>query len=424
MTKIVCAPPALLPAVTTPGVDYFALYSNPGRPEIGTVASGWPDDLERKGLFPPVRVWDFVSLALSVAAADLSCSRAGSADGWTRVIELDVCLHEPAPWVAQSALIESALRFLTGDFWTLNLLPGGEPPPQTTAPVTYDADCVSLLSGGIDSLVGAIDLTAQDRKPLFVSQMAEKPETQHRYARTLGGETRHFQWNHRINLVHASERSTRGRSIVFFAYAALAASVLRSTNGHPVEVFVPENGFISLNLPLNPGRLGSLSTKTTHPVFLSRIQAIWNAVGINAVLRFPYRFITKGELLLSCADQDVLQRLVGDSISCGRFKTFKHTHCGRCVPCLVRRAAFLKAGIQDSTPHYYFHDLSTSGRESGSNDIGAAATAYLRYQADGVRRFAGGALAFAPPTLRSQYEGVVERGMEELGQLLSAQGVI
>lgn len=143
MTKVVCVPTALLPLSTTPGVDYFALYSNPARSGIGTVAPGWPNELKREGFAPSVQVWDFVSLALSVAAADLSCSRVVSADGWTRVIELDVYLHEPEPWHKQRILIESALRFLTGDFWMLNLLPGGEPPPRTSAPASFDADCVS-----------------------------------------------------------------------------------------------------------------------------------------------------------------------------------------------------------------------------------------------------------------------------------------
>lgn len=425
MTRVICAPAGLLPEAKLSGVDYFALYSNPGQPDVGTIAPGWPYDLKRLGLAPSVRIWDFVSLALAVAAADLSCVRAGSADGWTRVIELDVHLFDPQPWLLQQTALESALRFLTGDFWTLNLLPGGEPPPQTTAPVVIDSDCVSLLSGGVDSLVGAIDLTAQGRRPLFVSQMAKgDKQTQCKYAQDLGGLNRHFQWNHRIRLVHPSERSTRGRSIVFFAFAALATAAVTPLGTGPVEIFVPENGFISLNVPLNPGRFGSYSTKTTHPVFLSALQAIWDAVGISAVLRSPYRFMTKGELLASCSDQAKLQSLVGESTSCGRFGYYGYTHCGRCVPCLVRRAAFVLAQIPDSTPSYRFNNLQISGRENGANDIGAMASAYSRYQLLGVRRFIGGSLSFSDSANRPQYEAVVQRGLDELGTLLLAHGVI
>lgn len=425
MTRVVCSPARLLPSETIGDVDYFSLYSNPGRGEVGTIAPGWKDDLSRLGLNPSVQVWDFVSLALAVAAADLTCIRVGSADGWTRVIELDVHLHDPAPWITQQGLLQEMLRFLTGDFWTLNLMSGGEPPPQSMAPVTYDADCVSLLSGGVDSLVGAIDLSAMGRRPVFVSQVAKgDTEKQLKFARVLNAENRHFQWNHRIRLTHASERSTRGRSIVFFAFAALASSVISLPVGGRVEVFVPENGFISLNVPLTPGRFGSFSTKTTHPVLLARLQELWDAVGIPAQLVTPYSFLTKGELLANCANQTLLHKLVGDSTSCGRYGYYNYRHCGRCVPCMVRRGAFIRAGIVDPTPIYHFDDLRTTGRRTGANDIGAAAVAYLRANAIGAGRLFGGALSFADNGSRPRYEGVVQRGIEELGVLLQQHGVI
>ncbi|MEI7612234.1 MAG: Qat anti-phage system QueC-like protein QatC [Betaproteobacteria bacterium] len=425
MTRVVCAPASLLPTAALAGVDYFSLYSNPGRQDVGTIAPGWRTGLSRLGLTPSVQTWDFVNLALAAAAADLTCLRAGSADGWTRVIELDVHLHDPAPWVAQRNALEEMLRFLTGDFWTINLMPGGEPPPLSTAPATYDADCVSLLSGGVDSLVGALDLTAANRKPLFVSQVARgDAEKQLRFARAVNAENRHFQWNHRINLVHASERSTRGRSIVFFAFAALASSVVPVSARELVSIYVPENGFISLNVPLTPGRFGSFSTKTTHPVFLARLQDIWTAVGIPAQLVSPYKFVTKGELLAHCANQTRLQQLVGDSTSCGRYGYYGYRHCGRCVPCMVRRASFISAGIADPTPPYRFANLGNTGRKHGPNDIGAAAVACLRAAPLGISRLFGGALSFADAASRPQYEGVVQRGLAELEVLLQQHGVI
>lgn len=218
-----------------------------------------------------------------------------------------------------------------------------------------------------------------------------------------------------------SELSTRARSIVFFAFAALAASTITSTKNRPVEVFVPENGFISLNVPLGPGRLGSLSTKTTHPVYMQGIQSLWDALGIEAKLSFPYRYKTKGDLLMECADRVRLAELIGDSTSCGKYQRHKLTHCGECVPCMVRRAAFLKAGLTDTTAKgYCCENLAFS--ESG--DVAAAAAAFLRYQDKGERRFVGGALSFAHPDERDLYADVVARGMDELGQLLSSHGVI
>lgn len=58
-----------------------------------------------------------------------------------------------------------------------------------------------------------------------------------------------------------SENSTRGRSFLFFALGVFAGTGL----GKAFTLRVPENGLIALNVPLDPLRLGSNSTRTTHP---------------------------------------------------------------------------------------------------------------------------------------------------------------
>lgn len=424
MNKVICAPPDVLPEDLVKGADYFTTYTSSGRQEVSTVGTGILRDIERAGIGPDVRTWDFTTFALAVSAADLAVARAMSADGWTRVIELTVALVDAAPFSALVPALQEMLRFLTGDFWRLSFVDGGTPAPATTAPKTYDADCVSLLSGGVDSLAGGIDLTRQGRRPLFVSQMAKgDSDTQVRFANRLGAGQRHLQWNHNIRVVHETERSTRGRSIVFFAFAALGACALPEGTG-TTEVFVPENGFISLNVPLNAGRSGSLSTKTTHPVFLDRLQAIWDALGLRLQFVRPYAFVTKGELMASCQDQGLLSELVGESTSCGRFGYYNYTHCGRCVPCLVRRSSFVRAGLPDTTSRYHFPILKSAGRDDGANDIGAVAAAVLRKESMGVRRLTSGQLSFASLSDRQGYEGVVSRGLDELAILLRQEKVL
>jgi len=422
MKKVICIPEDLLPDSLDPDVLYFTMFSSTGREDIGHVAIDLPTAIRRDKLAPPVRVWDFAAIASAVAAADKAILRSDSADGWTRMIDLSVCLADPAVWEGKRAELERLLRFLTGDFWTLRFLPDGVKPPKAKKPQKRSADCVCLLSGGIDSLVGAIDLTAAGKKPLFVSQVVRGDrDAQTKFAAALGGSDRHCQWSFAVRHPGASEKSTRARSIVFFAFAALAASAIPSTKKPPVDLVVPENGFISLNVPLGPGRLGSLSTKTTHPVYMTGIQDLWDMVGIKARLFFPYRDSTKGELLLNCADRRQLVKLIGDSISCGKYQRHNLTHCGECVPCLVRRAAFLKAKLRDTTTKGY---LRENLAHSESRDVAAAAAAFLRYQDEGIRRLAGGALSFASHAERGRYEDVVARGMDELGQLLSSHGVI
>jgi hypothetical protein len=428
MTKVFCAPKDLIPTTRERSTTYVSMYGHDGLADVSTVGASLIDDIKRAGLAPGARSWDFLSLALAVNAADHAVERNTSADGWTRTIELELILYEPEPFQQLAIEIQQALRFLTGDFWQLRFVEGGYPPPIPRQQVMHDADCVSLLSGGLDSLIGALDLTAQGRSPIFVSHIAKgDSETQVLYARTLGGSERHIQWNQNIWLKpqRDGEGSTRGRSIVFFAFAALAAdSHAKATDVEAVEVFVPENGLISLNVPLTAGRVGSLSTKTTHPVFMQRLQSIWTWLGIPASLQLPYVAQTKGEMMTACLDQQSLVNLAGRSTSCGRYAVFGLKHCGRCVPCMVRRSAFLRSGIKDTTVTYVHDDLRAAQPDRGPNDVAAVATAVLKVEQDGVRAFTAGQFAFADPARRVDFDGVVERGLDELGALLRLHHVL
>ncbi len=428
MTKVFCAPKDLIPEGRCADTTYFSMYAHDGLPDVSTVGTSLIDEIKRAGLVPSAASWDFLTLALAVNSADHAVERNLSADGWTRSIDLEVALYEPAPFERLTSEIEQALRFLTGDFWRLSFVDGGYPPPISRYPVAYDADCVSLLSGGLDSLIGALDLTAQGRRPIFVSHIAKgDSETQVLYARTLGGRQRHLQWNQNIWLKpqRDGEGSTRGRSIVFFAFAALAAdSHARVTAANSVDVFVPENGLISLNVPLTVGRVGSLSTKTTHPVFMQRLQALWADLAIPATLRLPYAAKTKGEMMDECLDTERLKELAGMSTSCGRYAVFALRHCGRCLPCMVRRAAFLRSSIPDTTAVYVYPDLKAAQPGKGPNDIAAVATAVMKVEDEGIRVFTAGQFAFAEPPRRAAFEGVVERGMQELGILLRSHDVL
>lgn len=428
MTRVFCGPKDHIPSQREVGVEYVSMYDHDGLPDVSTVGTALIKDIIASGISPSACSWDFLTFALAVNAADNVVERAPSPDGWTRQIELEVVLYEPAPFEALSKDIEHALRFLTGDFWKLTFADGGYPPPRPKAAVMFDADCVCLLSGGLDSLVGALNLTEEGRQPLLVSQTAKgDKETQSHFATGLGGNERHLQWNQNIRpKVEDIEGSTRGRSIGFFAFAAVAADHLAAVKAglsSPVDVFVPENGLISLNVPLNPGRVGSLSTKTTHPVFMERLQKLWEALGIPAVLRLPYAAMTKGEMMSSCKVSDVLAQVASQATSCGRFVRNGYKHCGRCVPCLVRRASFIRAGIVDDTS-YVFSNLRDAQLDNDPNDIGAVAAAVLKVEQSGVRVFTAGQLSFAEPSRRREFEGVVQRGLEELGVLLRQHHIL
>src|SRR5690606_4118421 len=110
----------------------------------------------------------------AVYAADTGVSRQEHAsDRWTRELEVIVPVSAPALWTGEAHRLGALLRFLTGDYWTLRFQQRGpsldELLRKTEVAGEIDIDTVSLFSGGLDSLIGALDLLAEGRKPLLIS---------------------------------------------------------------------------------------------------------------------------------------------------------------------------------------------------------------------------------------------------------------
>ena len=406
----------------------FSLFEQPRHPGVGRVGAAIPQRLRSLGVYPSSQAWDFLAIALSIAAADQGCLRKHSPDGWTREIRLDVSVTNPGFWNTQREELEAAVRFLTGDIWQISFLGGGVAPPRRKRftrrrPV---GDSVCLLSGGVDSLVGAIDAVASGLHPVLVSQVSQgDSDRQRRFAKMIGEGLPHLQLSHAIKPPSTADRSQRARSLVFIAYGVLAASVLdQHRRGELVELLIPENGFISLNVPLTPLRIGSLSTRTTHPFFLQQVQSTLDAAGFHVRLSNPYQFKTKGEMLVECMDQPLLRELAFQSTSCGRFSRFNYEHCGRCVPCIVRRAAFLNWGMGDDTS-YRYEDLSIPSAEYRDfDDVRSVAFAALQVERSGVDAWAGGALNSMHLGDTSPYAEMAERAIAELREFLDQAGAI
>ena len=119
---------------------------------------------------------DLAVIAAHVHAADTRISRADeSQDSWTREIRLVVPVHDPQRWSAATATLTKLLNFLTGDRWTLQFRPRPDrfvtiAAANTASLLQPPFTALSLFSGGLDSLIGAIDLLEAGEEPLFVSQ--------------------------------------------------------------------------------------------------------------------------------------------------------------------------------------------------------------------------------------------------------------
>lgn len=332
------------------------------------------DQLASLGLQPSERGIDLVVLAALVNAGDTRVSRKLNAqDGWTREIDLYVPVSAAAAWSANSGSIESMLRFLSGDRWRVFFRDRTKRTKTlAVAPKRLAIDGltkVNLLSGGLDSLIGAVDLLSGGVRPLFVSHywdsetakaqayILERLETQFGKEAFKSLRVRLGFDKHHLT-TGETENTQRGRSFLFYSLATLAASAI---NGR-TAVDIPENGLIALNVPLDPLRFGALSTRTAHPHFIASMQRLIDALALDVELNNPYRHMTKGEMVANCADKLFLQKIVANSMSCSspakaRYKKLSPRHCGYCVPCLIRRAS-LEVGLDgDDETLYTVEDL-------------------------------------------------------------------
>lgn len=402
------------------------LYDAATSPRHGSAGGAIKHQVLKDKLVPAPQAWDFLSLALAVSVADVAGHRSESPDGWTREFELEVATINPVLWNGNRALVEQLLCFLTTDRWQVRFLEGGLSPAPPQHQVRPEEDCIVLLSGGLDSLVGAIDLAASGARPFAVSHTVRgDAHNQRNFAHMLGGGLRHFQVNHNADAPDPeSMPSQRARSIAFLAYGALAATTLkRYKDGDTITLYVCENGFISINPPLTGARLGSLSTRTTHPVFLGLVQKLLDAVDLRVKIVNPYQFKTKGEMLDECKDQGLLRTHAPASVSCGRYKTFGYRQCGRCVPCLVRRASFHKWGVKDDCS-YVFSDIGRDDDDHAAfDDVRSVAMAIEEVQSAGLSDWIGTALSTAALGDVDALEAMVGRGLGELQALFTKHGV-
>lgn len=427
--RLVCAPGDT--AFTEDGALNVVLYGQPqesvgARSARAGAGQAAMNHILRERLLAAPRAWDFLSIALAVVTADLAEWRSESADGWTRELDLTIAVADPDFWKTQAAPLEAALKFLSTDRWRLRFVGGGFQPAPPREPVLPVEDCVVLLSGGLDSLIGAIDLAAIGKKPLAVSNVVRGDgDNQVVFAQAIGGGLRHLPLNHNASPPWRKEDSQRARSLIFIAFGVLAATTLRNYHdGAKVPFYICENGFIAINPPLTGTRLGSLSTRTAHPEFLNRLRDILSAAGLRVDLINPYEHATKGEMLISCKNQPLLKSLAARSVSCGRYRVFNYHQCGRCVPCQVRRAAFRAWDASLDTTGYVYEPLGKADADHAKfDDVRSVGMAVQEVSSAGLKAWLGSALAYPRIGDKAPILDLVKRGLDELAALHKHYGV-
>lgn len=385
---------------------------------------------QNAGAVPADAATDLLTIGEAAFAADLRIPRDTAPDRWTRSIRLYLPVSAAHVWTQLRSKVETLLGFLTGDEWEVEFRSqqaAVTTPPLGTTPPTTQTVC--LFSGGLDSLVAGIDLLSLGAPVALVGHYGAgltNPIQQRVLAplrSQFGASLREFRFFVQPPKEHsAGEPSMRSRSILFLALGVAVASALNAN-----RLVVGENGLISLNVPLTLSRLGSNSTRTTHPHVLVMLRDILQAVGLAIAVDLPYRFKTKGEMLASTVNPVLLAATASLTMSCshpevGRYRgTTPGNHCGYCVPCIIRRASFMRAGLPHGT---YDVDL-LQGRPATIDtaaDLRAFEMAVERFRAMSRTAQVAAVLSTGPiPDVDiSQYTDVYARGMVEIDALLKA----
>lgn len=297
-----------------------------------------------------------------------------SVDGWSREIEVEFPVESPDIFNKGKSDLEQLLTFLTGDYWQISFVQRDATIPlyilKSNGKVfreTYRKSHkkVSLFSGGLDSLVGVIDqlVTFKDRIVLVshydaafkgaksdqdkINEVLCKKYSHYHLLQTRVDLSGYDVNGNKIN----NETTLRSRSFLFLCQAIFVAHSIEDGIG----ILIPENGTISLNHPLTPSRRSSCSTRTAHPYYLIKVVDFVTKLGLDHLIKNEYEMKTKGEMLEECKDNDMLRATYKKSCSCAKRGTRKDirdvstgtNHCGICMPCIYRRVALHKIGIDN-----------------------------------------------------------------------------
>lgn len=309
---------------------------------------------------------DFLDLSTLIYIVDELELRQKSRDYWSRRFDIIAPVKHPKLWQRHEELFRRMLHTLSGDefgfLWCKRpkLKPLGS--HRQTLPKGFEAVC--LFSGGQDSFLGAYQLLKGGKRVLLVGHQADGMAASAQKAlaswldKKFPGASHLVQFRvarsqaegARFQLPEKKEETHRPRSLLFLALAVVVA------NAADIEqIYLPENGLIAINAPLQKSRLGTLSTRTAHPRYLTELADFLLAMGVfRGRIENPFLFQSKTDMLRGARKSLAFPLL--RSVSCARpsrYKDRKVRHCGYCVPCIYRRVAMAEAGL-DTEGDYAF----------------------------------------------------------------------
>lgn len=389
------------------------------------------------GNFLKTEAIDLLNFSLFSYFIDKLVERSKAFDSWTRSIKIIVPVYSVEKFNNLKSTFVELLSYLSGDHWEVEFyqrkLTTVEKEENIINDVIEDVKPkftkISMLSGGLDSYIGAIDLLEERKEfPLYVSvygggndvtpyQTKVKELLKEKYNLS---DVNFISFH--AKALHPVEQSTRSRSFVFFSHAIALSTLTKNVD----RIIIPENGFISLNVPLTNSRLGSSSTRTTHPYYMKMLNEIVKGLEISAELVNPYQFKTKGEMIVECNNREFLESTMHNTMSCSHSSNARWTksdmssHCGYCVPCIIRRSSINYSGLSDRSI-YRVENIKANKKymtDTVFENINSFKFAIDRFK---TKKEHGFDIQIAGPIENNiqDYVGIYKRGMDEIIELFN-----
>ncbi|TVX91653.1 Qat anti-phage system QueC-like protein QatC [Paenibacillus agilis] len=397
---------------------------------------------------------DLLILAVSVFSADKRIPRKKSTDNWTRSITIHLPVLEIEKWINVKDDLEKMLGFLSGDEWRFEFrkseskFRAKKKNEKFKLINSKEFNSVSLFSGGLDSFCGALTLSDKlmhtcyvgfreynlltSRQNELFNEIDEAYPTVKKELILFNANPSAPQQKNREKATLGAESSSRSRSFLFLAGAIAVASVI----GEGTPVYIPENGFIGVNVPLTTSRNSSCSTRTTHPIFLKSLNRILELVGLNHTISNFYWDKSKGEIVAEHKEKLIFQDNAHKTLSCShpclsRYDKVKPPcNCGYCYPCLIRRASFFYIR-NDNTTYNENYQLNAefiykySNLQGKASDLRAVLYSLRRYfmhkdDKDYIRTLliSHGTLSVAEIIA---YERLYHKSMNELWEMIKSE---
>lgn len=310
---------------------------------------------------------DFLEVACAIFFADSSFPRGGETRpemgaGWRRHFHITIPVQVLDRWSDAAVLnaLTDVAAFLTEDTFTFKFVARHPTIGRQklldfgSKGINFKAEEVILFSGGLDSFAGALEALSTTQGNVLLVSHRPAPKVMPRQDRLAAylmnrfpNRLKHVKVDaHRI-ATQARDTTQRSRTLLF---AALGQAVAQSFGAGKVSFY--ENGIVSQNFPISSQVVGTMATRTTHPLALHKLNVLLALLRPEAPpIRNGYAWLTKTEVVQRIAQHGAADQ-IRKAVSCTSIidQTTIHPHCGICSQCLDRRFGILAAGLGHEDP--------------------------------------------------------------------------